>query len=94
MHNDYPHTQLEINIKPQIDYPCTWGYRIIGFKKERILEAIESVFGGKAEISPTEHVSSHHKYVAINCSVQVQNDEERLQYFNGLVEQDGILMVL
>lgn len=82
------------NIKPKIDYPCVWSYRVIGFSKELVLEVIEKVFDNKADVSPIEHVSSHGKYVAINCSIEVKDDCERLAYFDGLTKQHGIVMVI
>ena len=94
MHN-HKHTELDIDIKPQIDYPCRWSYRVIGLHKEQVVAAIHNVFNGKeVDISPIEHHSSHHKYVAINCSAIVDTDEERLRYFDGLVNQCGIVMVI
>ena len=94
MHNHH-HTELNIDIKPQIDYPCRWSYRIIGLHKEHVIEAINRVFEGKeVDISPIEHHSSHNKYVAINCSTIVDTDEERVRFFDGLVAQYGIVMVI
>ncbi len=90
----HSHTPIDIDIKPQIDFPCVWSYRVIGIGKENVLCAIEKVFGGNASISPVEHISSHGKYIAINCSIKVQTDEERLMYFDGLIEQNGIVMVI
>lgn len=91
MHN---HTSIDIDIKPQIDYPCIWRYRVIGFSKEVVLEAIMQVFQGNVDIDKMEHVSRHGKYVALNCSIEVQNDSERLAYFEGLTKQPGIIMVI
>ena len=88
------HIDISSNIKVHIDYPCAWNYRIIGLKKEVVLEAITQVFGEKATISPIEHFSSHHKYIAINCSIQVESDEERTGYFDSLVKHNGIIMVI
>lgn len=91
----HKHTQLDIDVKPQIDYPCKWSYRVIGLHKDHVNAALKNVFGNKdVDISPIEHHSKNHKYVAINCSINVENNEERLAYFNGLVEQYGIVMVI
>ena len=90
----HEHTEIGIDIKPQIDYPCIWRYRVIGLSKDNVLLAIMQVFGGNADISKVEHVSSHGKYVALNCSIEVQNDAERLSYFDGLTQQPGIIMVI
>ena len=62
--------------------------------KEYVLQAIKKVFDGKADISPIEHISSHKKYIAINCSIVVQTNEERLHFFETLVQQNGIIMVI
>ncbi|RDU60615.1 DUF493 domain-containing protein [Helicobacter sp. MIT 14-3879] len=86
--------EVNVDVKAHIEYPCSWSYRIIGFKKEVVLSVIERVFDGKANISPVEHFSSHHKYVAINCTVQIESDSQRLTYFDSLVKQDGIIMVI
>lgn len=94
MHH-HPHTELNIDVKPQIDYPCVWGYRVIGLHKEHVERAIHNVFAGKnVDISPIEHHSKSHKYVALNCKVNVENDKERLDFFNALVAQEGIVMVI
>lgn len=91
---NHQHSPINIDIQPQIDYPCIWRYRVIGFSKEIVLEAIEKVFMGKADIAPVEHISSHGKYVALNCSIEVKDDSERLAYFDGLTKQHGIIMVI
>lgn len=90
---EHKHTELDIDVKPQIDYPCTWNYRIIGLSKEVVLQAIEKVFNGNVEIT-SKHESRNQKYVAINCTTFVQDDAQRLQYFDGLVNHYGILMVI
>lgn len=84
----------DIDIKPQIDYPCTWRYRVIGLSKDFVIAAIAEVFQGRAEVSEMEHKSSHGKYIALNCAIEVQSDTERLAYFNGLIQRSGIVMVI
>ncbi len=86
--------EIDINIKPQIDFPCIWNYRIIGFNKEFVLNAIKNVFNENVNISPIEHISSNGKYIAMNCSIEVKTDNERLGYFDCLTKQDGIIMVI
>lgn len=90
--------QCDINsmsdTKPNIDYPCMWGYRVIGLTKEVVLNAISNVLGDEVIVSPNEHFSSSHKYVAINCQIRVESNEERMKYFDSLVNQSGIIMVI
>lgn len=90
----HKHTEMDIDIKPQIDYPCIWRYRVIGFNRDNVLAAIRQVFHDNADIAKMEHVSSHGKYVALNCAIEVKNDSERLAYFEGLTQQPGIIMVI
>ncbi len=90
----HQHTPIDIDIKPHIDYPCIWRYRVIGFSRDIVFGAITQVFQGNATIDSAEHVSSHGKYIALNCSIEVQDDQQRLAYFEGLTQQPGIIMVI
>ncbi|HMA86892.1 MAG TPA: DUF493 domain-containing protein [Desulfosalsimonadaceae bacterium] len=80
--------------KPNIKYPCQWSYRIIG-KEERLLrEAAVSVTGDRPYTLRKSNTSSGGKYVSLNLTVTVLDENERLQIFGELKKCRAVRMVL
>lgn len=80
--------------KPEILYPCEWHYRIIGAVEETLRKVVESVTLGKKYTLVSSNQSSGGKYLSLQLSVIVNNEEERIAIFNALKASPDIKMVL
>lgn len=88
--------------KPKIDYPCQWGYKVIGSDEETVHQAIRDClrqcFEPDEEERPVEigtsRTSGGGKYVSVGLSVEVMNEEERNVVFQALADRPEIKMVI
>ncbi|MBX7490264.1 HP0495 family protein [Helicobacter turcicus] len=77
----------------QIQYPCTWHYRIIGLDKQTLhLAALENI--NKEFIHTPGKESSGGKYHSINIAIEVENQEERDLIFQALQKDSRVKFVL
>ena len=79
--------------KPQIQYPCTWNYRIIGESKERLLEIAFDIIDTDFNYTP-QMQSKNGKYHSINIEVMVQSEEHRNDIFSKFQNHEEIKFVL
>jgi uncharacterized protein len=80
--------------KLEIEYPCTWGYKVIGSDVDNILSAIEtSALGLDYSVSPS-NVSKTGKYVSFNIEVEVPNEVVRDLVFENLQKSEHIKFVV
>ncbi|GHV59951.1 hypothetical protein FACS1894103_4410 [Campylobacterota bacterium] len=80
--------------KPQIDYPCEWGYHLIGRGAGAVTVAALSAVGGRAHTLTAGHTSSKGTFVSLHLRVTVGSEEERLAIFDALRTDKAILQVL
>lgn len=88
--------------KPKIEYPCQWGYKVIGDDEETVHQAIRDClsqcFEPGEEQRPVEigasRTSGGGKYVSVGLSVEVMNEEERNIVFQALADRPEIKMVI
>lgn len=80
--------------KPQIDYPCTWQYKIIGESAAAITRlAAEHVYE-KGYTLIDSNVSSGGRYVSMALELTVQSDERRLELYRLLAADPTVKVVL
>lgn len=79
--------------KANITYPCTWGYRIIGHNQDSVLAAIKQVFNDD-NVEAKWRFSKNSKYVSLDYHYIVNDDNQRIEYFNKLAQCDKIIMVI
>jgi uncharacterized protein len=80
--------------KPEINYPCSWAYRVIGTDAVPMKNAIESIVSKKRYELKDSNQSSGGKYTSMALSLVVDSEEERLSIFDSLKASDEIRMVL
>jgi putative lipoic acid-binding regulatory protein len=80
--------------RPEIEYPCTWVYKVIGqdctFLKEII---ISSCAPQDVKISYS-NTSSGGKYHSLNAELTVKDEETRLAIYETLKNSPGVKFVL
>ena len=83
----------EINVKPQIDYPTQWEYRIIGKDKKELEEIVKEIFPQGYELKDGQ-ASSGGKFVSIVVSAEVASEQERNELFAKLKNHPQVSLVL
>ncbi len=89
------------NQKPKINYPCQWGFKVIGNDEEVVHQAIheclsdcfEKDHGRPVEIGASRK-SGGGKYVSVGLTVEVMDENERNVVFQALADRPEIKMVL
>ncbi|SFV54290.1 Proposed lipoate regulatory protein YbeD [hydrothermal vent metagenome] len=80
--------------KPHIEYPCEWGYKIIGTNKIELEASIFDVMGDREYKSRAGNSSSKGKFHSLNASCVVASQEERDTIFKAFQEHPAIKMVI
>ena len=80
--------------RPEIDYPCGWGYKVIGSDVDRILSAIEEAsLGLDYDVTPS-NISKNGKYYSLNFTLEVPNEVVRNLVYEKLEKSSDVRMVL
>ena len=80
--------------KLELEYPCSWAYKLIAGEKEALEKAIHDV------ILEREHKLTHSKnskggkYVSMNLELLVHNEDDRNFIYEALKAHQNIKMVL
>ncbi len=86
------------NQKPQIQYPCDWGFKVIGMREESVRDAIMECMEGCLEDRRFEVGGSRQsgggKYVSVSLMVRVESEEERNTLFQALADHEEIRIVI
>jgi uncharacterized protein len=87
-------TQESENRRPEIEYPCEWGYKVIGTDVNIILAAIEEASMGLTYDVTPSNISKNGKYFSINFTLQVPNEVVRNLIYEKLNKNPEIKMVI
>jgi len=80
--------------KLELEYPCSWCYKLIGQEKEAIEHAIHEVIQEREhKLSPSKE-SKNRKYVSLNLDLLVHNEDDRTFIYEALKAHQNIKMVL
>lgn len=80
--------------KLELEYPCSWCYKVIAHSAEDIDVAIKEVILEKPHTIEHSNNSKSGKFVSMNLDLIVQNEDERDFIFRALKEHQKIKMVL
>jgi len=80
--------------KPEISYPCRWGYRVIGTGHEPLCAAIDEVVGDHDHSLEPGNTSASGKYVSFHLEVLVRDEAHRLGIYEALSEFACVKIVL
>ena len=81
-------------VKPKIDYPCPWLFKVIGFDRQEIEQVIAEVVGGVPFSITASNVSSGGKYQSVNLEMEVTSEENRHSIYQNLAAHSAIKVVL
>lgn len=79
--------------RPEISYPCEWGYRVIGESEEDIRDAIFEIINKEHRFSRSNK-SRTGKYVSFNIELEVESEAERDAIFRAFKVHKAIKMVI
>ena len=80
--------------EPEIRYPTTWGYRIIGEDEQALREAVSDVLGELDHELRIGNRSAKGKYLTLVLELVVTSHEQRRGIFRGLAEHPAVRMVI
>ena len=80
--------------KPTIDYPCEWGYKIIGTDKIKLEASVFDIVGERVYTTKGGNTSSKGKFHSLNMSCRVESQEDRDTIFKAFQEHQDIKMVI
>ncbi len=78
----------------QIDYPTEWRYKVIGENREQIIQAIDEVLNLKDYKLRDSHSSRTGKFISLQLSLIVENEQERNRIFISLKNHHNIKIVI
>ena len=90
------------NGKPVVEYPCQWGYKVIGPDEETMRAAVKLCLddclnenSGEREFElGHSRTSISGKYVSLSLNLKVKDEAERDSVFAALTKRPEILMVI
>jgi hypothetical protein len=80
--------------RPEIEYPCTWVYKVIGVDCSLLKDIIVSACSPLPVKISHSHTSSKGKYHSLNAELEVPNEEVRLRIYELLKSSPVIKIVL
>ncbi len=80
--------------KPDIEYPCSWVYKVIGSNEDSLRNAIATIMGTKEQIITKSNSSSGGKYTSLNVEIVVNDDATRLKYYQHLKNHAAVKVVM
>lgn len=94
MTSDNNFLPLESPERPEIKYPCTWVYTIIGEDCSLLKDTIVSACSPLSVKISHSHSSSKGKYHSLNAELEVPNEEVRLQVYETLKSSPVVKIIL
>ena len=80
--------------KLQLEYPCEWNYKIIGFNQDGIQSAISEIIATKPYRVTFSNKSKKGKYLSLSLDLTVESEAERNAIYTALKNRPEIKMVL
>ena len=80
--------------KPEITYPCRWGYRVIGTSTEAIRAAIDEVVGDNEHHVELARSSARGRFVSFHLEVLVRDETHRVGIHQALSDFACVRIVL
>ena len=80
--------------KPDISYPCEWGYKLIGTNKVALEACIFDVVGERAYKTKGWNSSSKGKFLSVNMTCKVASQKDRDKIFKAFSEHSAVKMVI
>ena len=80
--------------RPDIDYPSTWNYKLIGRDLDKLITCVKEAMGEKEHSCTQGHASRTGKFHSYNTSCIVENEAERNRIFKYFEDHSAVDMVI
>jgi len=80
--------------KPDIEYPCEWGFKIIGTNKEKLAICIAEVMQKREHKIRAGNSSSKGKFHSMNAYCEVLSENDRNSIFKTFQEHIDVRIVI
>lgn len=80
--------------KPKIEYPCEWGYKLIGTDKVALQSCIFDIVGERAYETKGGNSSSKGKFHSINMTCRVASELDRDTLFKAFFNHIDVKIVI
>ena len=80
--------------RPEIEYPCTWVYKVIGCDCTLLKEIIVSACAPQDVKISHSNTSSGGKYHSLNAELTVKDEAIRLAIYENLKNSPGVKFIL
>ena len=88
--------------KPQITYPCSWGFKVVGTDEDALRAAIKECLhenlnadsGDRSFELGFSRASSKGNYISLTLNLVIQDEEERNTLFQALAGRPEVRMVI
>ena len=80
--------------KLELDYPCSWAYKIVVLESINIKEVVQEVILERDHSVKESKVSTKGKFKSYTLDLIVHNDDDRKTIYELLGKHDSIKMVL
>ena len=80
--------------RPEIDYPTTWSYQVIGSDEALVRAAVASVVLEREHSLRLTNTSRTGKYISLRLELTVADEDDRLAVFEALAAHAHVRIVL
>ena len=80
--------------KPEISYPCPWVYKVIGRDLGLLQSAVAEVLSGQTYSAVPSRSSKGGAYHCLNVEMTVENEPDRLAFYERLRRHPAVIMVM
>ncbi|HOP45171.1 MAG TPA: DUF493 domain-containing protein [Flavobacteriales bacterium] len=80
--------------KPEIAYPCDWSFRIICEDEQCVRQAVKLCLGERDYTLHHANTSRSGRYVSLNLTTQVKDEDDRNHIFTHLQQVPSVSMIL
>ncbi len=84
----------DLDEKLELQYPCSWCYKVVGEEREKLEHAIREVILEREHAIAHSNTSRNGKYISLNLDLLVHNEEDRQFIYEALKAHQHIKMVL
>jgi putative lipoic acid-binding regulatory protein len=80
--------------RPDIEYPCEWGYKIIGTCPDSLEACVFEIMGERDYTTGKGKTSSKGKFCALTSTCEVASEEDRNALFKAFQDHKDVKMVI
>lgn len=80
--------------KVQLDYPCSWIYKVIGRSEASVRGAIAEVVEERLHTITISNTSAQGNYICLNLEMQVLDEEDRQSIYRSLKQHPDTVIIL